>query len=260
VKLDICNPSQVKHAFAKAQPDVVVHTAALTHVDMCERNRELAWNVNVEGTKNIAMHAQRSGALLIYVSTDYVFSGETGMYRETDDPDPINYYGVTKLEGETRVQRLVDEWCIIRPSVIYGALPAAGKINFALWLIKSLQNNKSLNIVTDQTISPTLNTNLSHMLLEIAKRRLSGIYHLAGATPITRYDFAQALAHEFHLNPALIQPALSKDMPWHAQRPRNTSLNIEKAQCNLHHHPMPITQAMTQLRLEMKNILGQHSR
>ena len=194
--------------FRAIKPDVVVHAASLTDVDKCETNKELAWKINVEGTKNIVEAAHVAGSFLIYISTDYVFSGEKGLYKENDKPDPINYYGVTKLKAEEIVQTQA-EYFIARPSVIYGSTPAAGKVNFALWLIETLRKGERVKIVTDQWNTPTLNTNLAEMTLEVVERRLTGIYHLCGATRVSRLEFATSIANAFRLDPGLIDPVLS---------------------------------------------------
>jgi len=188
---------------------------------------------------------------LIYVSTDYVFSGKKGMYTETDETKPINHYGKTKLEGEKIVRNLMPDWCIARPSVIYGSVPAAGKTNFALWVIDKLRKGEQIKIITDQYVSPTINTNLAEMILEVAQRRLTGIYHLSGATPINRYDFACLIAETFDLNKNLIKPAKSEEMNWNAQRPKNTSLNIEKASRTLTKKPLKIEDALNKLKEEI---------
>jgi len=106
--------------FNSIKPEIVVHAGALSNVDKCEENKELAWKINVEGTQHIAELSRKHKAFLIYVSTDYVFSGKKGMYTENDETKPINHYGKTKLEGEKIVRNLMPEWCIARPSVIYG--------------------------------------------------------------------------------------------------------------------------------------------
>src|SRR5208283_640966 len=134
VKFDVSNKEMVNEAFKRVKPDVVVHAATLTDVDKCELNKELAWKINVEGTKNIADAARGVSSFLIYFSTYYVFNGERGGYKESDKPDPINYYGLTKLKAE-EVVKTQTEYFIARPSVIYGSTPAAGKVNFALWVI-----------------------------------------------------------------------------------------------------------------------------
>ncbi|MCK4734179.1 MAG: NAD(P)-dependent oxidoreductase, partial [Methanophagales archaeon] len=131
VKIDLAKNTDLA-VIAQIKPDVIIHTAALTNVDGCETNKELAYRINTEGTRRVADIANELGAFLVYVSTDYVFSGDKGMYKEEDDPNPINYYGYTKLLGEQYCS------CIVRPCVIYGAKPASGTVNFALWLIKNL--------------------------------------------------------------------------------------------------------------------------
>ena len=250
VKLDISGKEQVEEAFKSIKPDVVVHAATLTDVDKCELNQELAWKVNVEGTKNIAEAAKSTGSFLIYISTDYVFSGETGCYKETDKPDPINYYGLTKLKAEEIVQTQA-EYFIARPSVIYGSTPAAGKVNFALWLIETLRKGERVKIVTDQWNTPTLNTNLAEMTLEVIERRLTGIYHLCGATRISRLEFAEQIADAFGLDKGLVDKVLSSQFTWPAKRPMDSSLDTSKAQKTLKCKPIAMGEALARLKLEL---------
>ncbi len=250
VKLDISGKEQVAEAFKTIKPDVVVHAATLTDVDKCETNKELAWKVNVEGTKNIADAARSTGSFLIYISTDYVFNGEKGRYKETDNPDPINYYGLTKLKAEEIVQTR-PECFIARPSVIYGSTPAAGKVNFALWLIETLRKGARVKIVTDQWNTPTLNTNLAEMTLEVIERRLTGIYHLCGATRVSRLEFAEQIAETFDLNKGLIDSVLSSQFTWPAKRPMDSSLDTSKAQETLLNKPLKMDDALRQLKFEL---------
>jgi dTDP-4-dehydrorhamnose reductase len=238
--------------FSSIKPDIVVHAASLTDVDKCELNKALAWRVNVEGTKNIAAASQEAGSFLIYISTDYVFSGEKGCYVESDAPDPVNYYGLTKLIAEEIVQTLPEtDFAIARPSVIYGSTPAAGKVNFALWLIETLRKGERVRIVTDQWNTPTLNTNLGEMTLEVIDRRLTGIYHLCGATRASRFEFAQQIADAFGLNKGLIDKALSSQFTWPAKRPVDSSLDTSKAQHTLNCKPLPMAAALEQLKHEL---------
>ena len=233
IQFDVSNKNQVEKAFKKTNPDIVVHAATLTNVDQCETNPDLAWKINVEGTRNTASAAKACNAFLLYISTDYVFNGKKGNYSETDTPNPINHYGITKLKAEELVTDLIDEYCIARTSVIYGATPAAGKINFALWLLNKLKQQEPAKIVVDQWNSPTLNTNLAEMTWEIIKRKITGIYHISGATRISRYEFATTLASTFNLDPNLIIPSSTSIFSWAAKRPRDTSLKVEKAQKTL---------------------------
>jgi len=249
VKIDLANSASIFKALEEIKPDVIMHTAALTDVDMCEKDKELAFKINVEGTKAIANAARKLNAFLIYVSTDYVFDGSRGMYKEDDETNPINHYGYTKLLGEKYC--LDRDYCIARTCVIYGAKPASGKVNFVLWLINKLKNGEKVGIVTDQYITPTLNTNLAKMMLEIAERKIKGIFHLAGATRVSRFEFAEAVADEFELDESLITPSKMEDINWIAARPRDSSLDTSKAASLLNEKPYTLERSLKMLKEEV---------
>ena len=251
VKLEISDKEQVEKTLKEVSPEVVVHAASLTDVDKCELNRELAWRINVEGTINVAEATKAAHAFLLYISTDYIFNGKKGQYGETDPPDPINYYGLTKLKAEQEVKSIANDYCIARPSVIYGTVPAAGKINFSLWLLNALKNGEKVKALIDQWNSPTLNTSLAKMTLEILERRLTGTFHLCGATRINRYDFAKKIAQIFDADPDLIVPTLAKDLSWVAPRPRDSSLKIEKDQRLLENKPLVVEHALKEMKREL---------
>ncbi len=252
VYFDVSDKNQVKQAFATAQPDVVVHAAALTDVDKCEQDKTLAWKINVEGTKNMAEEAKENGAFLVHISTDYVFSGEKGCYKETDSTDPINYYGLSKLKAEEAAQQAVPDCCIARTSVLYGSTPAVGKVNFALWLINKLKAGEKVRIVTDQYNTPTLNTSLAAMTLEIVERRLIGVFHLCGASRVSRYEFATQIAETLGLDAGLIEPTVSSSFKWSAKRPEDSSLDTSKAQRILNVKPLELPSALAVLKKELE--------
>ncbi|WP_346297732.1 dTDP-4-dehydrorhamnose reductase [Geoglobus acetivorans] len=248
VKLDLSSPESIRGVIREVRPDVVIHTAALTDVDRCEREKELAHRINAEGTKVVAEVAREVGAFLVYVSTDYVFDGERGMYREEDETNPVNHYGYTKLAGEKHCQ----DFCIARTCVIYGARPASGKVNFALWLIDRLEKGESVRIVTDQYITPTLNTNLAKMILECAENEHRGVFHLAGATRVSRFEFAKEIAEVFGLEESLIIPSKMEEINWIAKRPRDSSLDVSKAARYLSEKPLELRKALKVLKGEME--------
>lgn len=242
IKLDFAELASIKQIITKSKPDAIIHTAAYTDVDGCETNRELVLKVNAEATKYIALAADEIGAHLIYVSTDYVFDGEKGLYKEDDKPNPINYYGYTKLEGEKYVRTSSKEWCIARASVIYGW--GGSKKNFALWLINNLAKGAQVKVLTDQHVSPTLNTNLANMLLEILMRRLTGILHTAGASRVSRYEFAAELAKVFGYDPDLIKQGKMEEMTWIAKRPKDSSLDVSRCMELLKSKPLEVSDAL----------------
>ncbi len=230
-------------------PDIIIHAAALTDVDKCEREPELARLLNVDVTREIVKVSKRTNAFLVYISTDYVFDGTRGNYREEDETNPVNFYGLTKLEGEKLV-RDVDS-LVVRTSTPYGSNPASGKDNFALWLLKKLKAGERVNALVDQVTSPTLNTNFSLMLREAVDKRIKGVLHLAGRSQVSRYDFSLALARTFGLNETLINPAHFNEMKWFAKRPMNSSLDVSKAM-SLEHKPMSLQEALSEFRREIE--------
>jgi dTDP-4-dehydrorhamnose reductase len=207
--LDIINERDVTVLIKKLNPNYIIHTAALTDVDHCERDKRLAWNINVEGTKHIAEASKETGAKLIYISTDYVFDGEKGMYKENDPTNPIDYYGKTKLQGEKVVNGLRD-YIIVRPSVLYGA------------------------------------DNLAELILTLIEKEECGIFHLSGSERISRFDFALKIAKIFDLNTDLIKPIASDQLNWIAKRPMDSSLDVTKI--SKIRKPLNIEEALTRMR------------
>jgi dTDP-4-dehydrorhamnose reductase len=225
-KTDLANEKEVNKLVSSINPDVIIHTAALTGVDYCETHKEEAWRVNVDGTRNIAEIAEKINAKLIYISTDYVFDGEKGMYKENDQTHPVDYYGETKLEGEKVVKETCDGYLIVRPSVLYGWNPV--KLNFVTWMIKELKEGNKINIVKDQFNTPTLADDLAELILEMIKKEALGIFHTSGSERISRFDFALKIAGIFELNKNLIKPTTSDKLNWIAKRPMDSSLDVSK--------------------------------
>ncbi|MFZ3133562.1 MAG: dTDP-4-dehydrorhamnose reductase [Methanothrix sp.] len=248
VKFDLLDPNGIRDIIERMRPDVIVHSAALTDVDRCEREKDLAYKINVEGTRAIAEAARKAGSYLVYISTDYVFDGQRGLYREEEETNPVSYYGLSKLLGE---EFCLDQGCIARTCVIYGSRPASGKVNFALWLLNALKSGKEARVVTDQFITPTLNSNLAAMVLEAADRHLSGIYHLSGASRVSRYDFACELARAFDLDRRMILPSQMSDIGWLARRPMDSSLDTSKASGTLKNRPLNLYESLQVLRDEL---------
>ncbi len=251
LRIDLKAHESVRKIIQEADADIIIHCAALTDVDTCEVNRDLAKTINLDGTKSIIKGANDSGSFLVYISTDYVFDGIKGNYTEEDEPKPVNFYGYSKLLGEKAVTEESKNYLIARTSVIYGDTPASGKINFALWVIEKLKVNKEIKILTDQFSSPTLNTNAAKMILEACEKKLNGTYHMAGASRISRYDFAIRLAEKLNLDKSLIKKAITEEMRWKAPRPRDSSLNTLKAQNTLKTKPMSLDEAFIRLKEEL---------
>lgn len=242
-RLELADEAGVNQIINEKSPDVVIHTASLTDVDLCEQNPELAMRVNGIATGFLAQACRRSRTFLVYVSTDYVFDGTRGHYKEEDQPNPINVYGRSKLHGEKEVVTQAADFCIARTSVIYG-WGREHRPNFAVWLYGQLSERQSVSVVMDQYVSPTLNGQLARMLLEVAEKRLQGIYHLAGATRASRYEFAVHLARKLGFDERLLTPVKSESVGWKAKRPRDSSLDVRLALQTLINKPETLDDAL----------------
>jgi dTDP-4-dehydrorhamnose reductase len=251
VKADITDPVAISNLFRKLGPDIVIHAASETNVDRCETEKERAWKINAEGTRNIAEACQKTNAKLIYISTDYVFDGEKGLYTEEDQPNPIDYYGLTKLEGEREVTKHCENYAILRTSVLYGRHP--WKQDFATWIINKLKQNQEITVVDDHYNTPTLAENLAKMALEVGAGDLQGIFHASGCERISRYEFARRIAKTFGLETGLIKPIkMSELTAWIAKRPKDSSLSTEKVRKQLRTKPLNITEGLSKMKQEMK--------
>ncbi len=226
VKLDVTDTLSLEDLVLKSRPDVVIHAAAYTDVDGCEVNREYAWRVNVDATRSIVRACRVVKSYIIYISTDYVFDGEKGMYKEDDVPNPINFYGLTKLVAEEIVKCSDLLYTIVRTSAIYGVGP--GKLNFATYVANKLMEGEEVRAVEDQYVSPTLNVALARAVAELVEIRPMGVLHVAGER-CSRYEFAKMIARLLGANEDLVKPVKMRDMKWKARRPRDSSLDTSKA-------------------------------
>ena len=240
--LDLSKPN-IAERIRALSPELIIHTGALTDVDRCEQEAKLAERVNGTATGEIARTARSLGAHVTYVSTDYVFDGEEGNYDETAKPNPLSQYGRSKFLGEMLLSEAGGDYCIARPSVIYG-WGRSSRPNYALFVVKALEEKREVKAAYDMYCSPTLNTSLAQILLELATHRLTGVFHVAGATRTSRLEFAKEIAAEFSLNPSGIIRVDSRMLNLRARRPRDASLNVGKAARTLNVKPLKLPEAL----------------
>jgi dTDP-4-dehydrorhamnose reductase len=233
---DITSKKDVKALVAAVEPGVIINCAAMTNVDACETERELAWKINVSGVEHLADAATRLNAALVHISTDYVFDGKRGPYAEDDRPEPLSYYGKTKLASENLLRASDLQHLILRTMVLYGHAEGV-KANFALWLIDSLQKKRSVTVVDDQTGNPTLVDDLAYAIMRAIELQKWGLYHIAGRDIVSRYEFALRLAAVFGLDPALITPIKTDQLHQPAPRPLQSGLVTLKAETEIGYRP-----------------------
>jgi len=227
IQLDITLRYKLEDLIYKERPNVIVHAAALTDVDVCEVEKGKAWQVNVEATRSIAKATKTINAFLIYISTDYVFDGEKGKYKEEDIPSPINHYGITKLIGEEIVKSSEILYSIVRISAPFGM--GGNKKGFALYAAEKLMKGEEIKALIDQYVSPTYNVFLARCIASVVEKKIPGVLHIAGER-MNRYEFAIKIAEYLGVSKSLVKPAKMAEMQnWIAKRPRDSSLDTSKA-------------------------------
>ena len=204
-RLEITDGAQLAALFSLAQPEVVVHLAAMADVGTAERNPEVAVAVNATATETIASLCKLHSTRLIFVSTEYVFDGQNGPYREDDPPAPTTQYGRTKLQAEQAAAALESNWSVLRTSIVYG-WPAPGRRNFVPWLVEHLSNGEAYHAPTNVYRSPVYVEHLVDGIERLVEVDDTGVHHVAGSDWVTMYEFAVIVADEFGLEPSLVIP------------------------------------------------------
>ena len=187
---DITDIAAIVPAIRTFQPDLVIHCAAMTDVDGCEREPELAYRVNVLGTRNLAVAAQAVDCPLVYISTDYVFDGEAGApYLEYDEPHPLSVYGRTKLLGECMVRDILLAFYVVRVAWLYGDGPR----NFVRTVLRLAEGQGALHMVTDEVGAPTYARDVAQALAQLITMPAYGMYHLPNSGVCSRFDWAREI-------------------------------------------------------------------
>jgi dTDP-4-dehydrorhamnose reductase len=210
------------------QPAWILNAAAFTDVDGAEIKREQCYRVNVTLVENLIQACSAIGAKMVHVSTDYIFDGRNGPYREEDPPNPIGYYGATKLAGEEALLNSTIQYAIARTMVLYGQ-GVRVRPNFVTWLVATLSQRQPVRIVNDQFGNTTLADELAEGIWQMVLHQSRGIYHLAGREIVDRYTFALKIAHVFELDAALIEPVATAQLQQRAPRPMKSGLVVQKA-------------------------------
>lgn len=245
--LDITDGMAVDSFLAQHQPGLIIHAAATTQVDECELNQVHCYDINVTATRFLISAARNVGAHLIYISTDFVFDGFHGPYVETDQAEPISYYGSTKLAAERSVQESGLHWCIIRTVLVYGNVFAGSRINIINWVKASLEQGKKIQVVSDQLRTPTFVEDLAKGVLLAIEKNASGIYHISGPDMLSPYDMAIATAEYLHLDKDLIEKADASLFSQPAQRPLKTGFIIDKAKRELGFAPISFKEGLEEM-------------
>lgn len=227
-RLDITDPAEIEGLFEKYSPQVVFQCANLAGgVDFCESNPTLAAEFHLSVTKDIAYHCGKIGAALLLISTDYVFDGTKGPYREDDEPDPLNVYGTLKLEAERWLAAHLKSHLIVRTTNIYGWDPATVTPNYIMGLYRSLKAGTPFNAPSFLWGNPTYADDLAAAMVELYEKKAGGVYHVVGPTLIDRFEWARHACKILGLDASLLKE-VKAPLPTMVPRPLKSWLNTDK--------------------------------
>ena len=261
---ELTNNRRLDELFRLVQPDVVVHLAAISDLEAAERDKDLATAVNVGATKHLARLCARHGAKMVFLSTDYVFSGNRGQYREDEAPAPAEYYGKTKWQAEQAISRHLSAWSILRTSLVYGWPQTGSHGNLPTAVIRSLETGRPFYGYTDMYRTPTYAGDVAEGILKLVQGSQPGTHHLGGADWVNMYEFARSVAEVFSLDARRVMPAVAPiaDSPSaleptgeiSIQRPKLLGLDsTETAKC-LNIRPAGVLSGLEKMRSERRII------
>ena len=246
-ELDITDNLAVNQLLQEFNPHVLIHGAALTQADYCELNKQECWNVNVTATGILLEAARKTGTFFLFVSTDFIFDGRNGPYKEEDFPGPLNYYGMTKLAAEKVVADWADHFAIIRTILVYGKTIDGTRSNIISWVQHELEQGHHIRVVDDQVRTPTYAGDLAKGILLVAAERATGVWHISGQEMLTPYQMSIRVAEALKLNKNLIEKTDASRFTQPAVRPLRTGFIIDKAMRELGYQPISFDEGIRKM-------------
>ena len=248
IRADIRNASEVRALFKEVCPDVVINTSALSVPDFCETHHNEARATNITAVEHLARACEQYGSRFIHLSTDFVFDGRTDrLYTEEDEPNPVNYYGITKLEGEERVAECYGNYAIVRVVVFYGKALPGQHGNIVQLVANKLRSGETIRVVSDQWRTPTFVGDISYAVEQLMHHPRNGIYHICGSDCVSIADIAYRVAEVLKLDRSLILPVTTEEMQEATPRPRFSGLSIAKAKREINYTPHTLEEGIKEM-------------
>ena len=235
--IDLTNQQLLEEKIKQIQPNFIINTAAMTNVDACENDKEGCYDLNVHVVEYLAAVCSEINAHLIHISTDFIFDGVKGNYTEEDIPNPLSYYGETKLLSEKRLQDSNINYTILRTILVYGLVKDMSRNNIVLWVKESLENKKEITIVDDQYRAPTYVEDLALACKVSIDKKATGIFNISSNQLLSIYEIAQEIADAFGLDKNLIKPISTSTLNQTASRPAKTGFDLTKTNKELEFYP-----------------------
>lgn len=227
--LDLTKLNEVKQYVNKIKPDYIINCAALTNVDQCETDKETCKTLNVDLVSTLAKYCKEANAFLLQVSTDFIFDGKKGNYSENDKPNPLNYYGQSKLDAENILSSSAIDFAILRTILVYGKVENPNRSNIVLWIKNALENQQSIHLITDQYRTPTYNIDLANACFQTVKQHKTGIFHISSNELLSVYEIGLQVAKTFNLDASFIKKTTTKELNQKAKRPKKTGFDLTKS-------------------------------
>ena len=251
-EMDILNAVQVREVIERYSPDAIVHTAAMTNVDICEANKSLCRQLNVDAVQTLISICEEKNIQLIHLSTDFVFDGADGPYREEDAVNPVSHYGESKVLAEELVKNSKANWVILRTILVYGISSDMSRSNIVLWAKEALEKASPINVVNDQWRMPTLAEDLAEACLLAVEKNAKGIYHVSGKDYMSIADLVRKVADFWDLDQSFINEISSTGLNQTAKRPVKTGFVLDKTIKDLDYRPHSFEKGLAILEQQMK--------
>ncbi|MDN3619361.1 SDR family oxidoreductase [Polaribacter undariae] len=237
VSIDITEEEKLKKALLEIQPDFIINTAAMTQVDDCENQKAACDLLNVTVVKWLAEISEELNAHLIHISTDFIFDGIKGNYKETDIANPLSYYGSSKLKSEELLLESSINYTILRTILVYGKVFDMSRSNIVLWVREMLEKGKEITIVDDQFRTPTYVEDLALACKVSMDKKATGVFNISSNELLSVYEIAQQIAISFNLDKNLIKPISTSTLNQTAPRPAKTGFDLSKTNNELEFYP-----------------------
>ena len=251
--LDITNKDAVAQLIASEKPQVIINTAAMTNVDLCEEKKEACDTLNVDAVQYLADACEKIDAHLIQISTDFIFDGEDGPYTEEDEPNPLSYYGLSKLKSENILKQSNCNWTILRTIIVFGVGENLSKSNIVLWAKGALAKCEPLNIIDDQFRAPTLAEDLADACILAAKKKAYGIFNTSGKDIMSIYEIVERIAKHYGNTTENLNKISTATLNQTAGRPPKTGFILDKARKILGYNPHSFEECLTILDEQLEN-------
>lgn len=251
-EMDILNAVRVREVIETYSPDAIVHTAAMTNVDTCEANKALCRQLNVDAVQTLISICEEKNIQLIHLSTDFVFDGADGPYKEDDAVNPVSYYGESKVLAEALLKNSKVNWAILRTILVYGISSDMSRSNIVLWAKAALEKASPINVVNDQWRMPTLAEDLAEACLLAVEKNAKGIYHVSGKDYMSIADLVRKVADYWGLDQSFINEISSTSLNQMANRPVRTGFILGKTIKDLDYRPHSFEEGLAILDQQMK--------